>query len=445
MKRTINFIILLAHNILSIIIFLPLSNSKADSNLDINIKIKNEKETLQKKIKEIELILSKVNKRKATSLGQLNAIQIQIESNKRLINLTNKQINTCNRDLKLKKRKINSLEKKLRNLKEDYSKMIYEGVKTMNMINVILFIFSSKSFNEMFQKIQYINQYTKSRRKYFKKIKETTNNLKIQKNIVQKKKQKVKELLIENTKEKKRLDTIKKIQIETIGVLNKKSKNLKKDLKQQNKAMQQIEKLLDDTIKDDKDIESEELYDLGPIEEPEEIIKKKPEVYKKPPSKIRRSPKPKSKITQKPRPRNLNYIFYKNRGKLPWPVKEGFISNKFGTRPHPVLKKVKVQNHGIDIQTKKDSQALAIFGGIVKVVAYVPGMQQVVIIKHGPYHTVYARLKSPKVKVGDKVKALDPIGIIYTNSIDGITELQFQIRKGASATTLNPVNWLLKK
>jgi len=418
---------------------LPQNKAQAANNIEANIKIREEKKLLLRKIKEIEQVLSKINKQKTASLGKLDAIKLQIESNKKLIALTGRQISSLNKNLKSKEKTINTLENKLNILRKDYAKMIYQGMKTMNMLNKILFIFSSKSFNEMFQKIKYINQYAESRRKYLKRIKETSNNLKIQRSITENKKRKVKQLLIENNKEKAQLSKIKKIQIQTISVLNKEGEKLKKDLKQQNKAIEQIQRLLNETIEEDDDIDLDDFED----KETKPSTRLKPKMR---PAKAPTPPKtiPKSKIKARPI-KNLKGPFFKNRGKIPWPVKEGFISKRFGIRAHPILKKVKVENHGIDIQTQKEAKAFAVFEGVVKVVAFVPGMQQVVIVKHGHYHTVYARLKSTCIKVGDILKALDPIGTIYTNLNDGITELQFQIRKGASTITLNPANWLVRK
>ena len=63
--------------------------------------------------------------------------------------------------------------------------------------------------------------------------------------------------------------------------------------------------------------------------------------------------------------------FEANIGKFEWPVKSGFISNKFGEHPHPIIKNIKVKNDGIDIQTSKSSQVHAIYDGKVSTVALI--------------------------------------------------------------------------
>ena len=56
----------------------------------------------------------------------------------------------------------------------------------------------------------------------------------------------------------------------------------------------------------------------------------------------------------------LSSAFEKQRGRLPWPVEEGFISSKYGKHRHPTLKRVELNNKGIDIQTTEDAYIMAV-------------------------------------------------------------------------------------
>src|SRR5690606_2317097 len=98
--------------------------------------------------------------------------------------------------------------------------------------------------------------------------------------------------------------------------------------------------------------------------------------------------------------KELSALFEKSKTKLTWPVASGVISRKFGRNPHPVMKYVMEQNNGIDIQTSKGAEVQAVFDGVVKTVAIVPGMNKVVITQHGDYFTLYARLKEVFVQQG---------------------------------------------
>jgi murein DD-endopeptidase MepM/ murein hydrolase activator NlpD len=128
---------------------------------------------------------------------------------------------------------------------------------------------------------------------------------------------------------------------------------------------------------------------------------------------------------------------------LTWPVARGFVSSKFGLQPHPVLKGVKIENPGVDIQTQQNEVVSAVFEGEVSKIASIPGMNGVVIIiQHGEYRTVYANLSKALVKMGDKVNTKDPIGEVFTDS-DGVSEVQFQVWKNFSK--LDPLAWLQPK
>ncbi|MEO1254011.1 MAG: peptidoglycan DD-metalloendopeptidase family protein, partial [Bacteroidota bacterium] len=135
----------------------------------------------------------------------------------------------------------------------------------------------------------------------------------------------------------------------------------------------------------------------------------------------------------------LTRMFESKKNNLSWPVTSGFISSKFGKQPHPVLKRITVVNDGVGIQTEKDSQVRSVFDGEVTLIGTIPGKNNVVVIRHGSYLTVYAQLKNVNVKKGQKVRVSDTIGEVFTDR-DGVSELEFQVYKGT--TKLNPENWL---
>jgi hypothetical protein len=47
----------------------------------------------------------------------------------------------------------------------------------------------------------------------------------------------------------------------------------------------------------------------------------------------------------------LSNSFENNRGRLPWPVDKGFVSQGFGKYHHAVAQKVEMENYGVDIST----------------------------------------------------------------------------------------------
>lgn len=140
----------------------------------------------------------------------------------------------------------------------------------------------------------------------------------------------------------------------------------------------------------------------------------------------------------------LNASFEGNKGRLPWPVSKGSITEKFGKNPHPTLKNVYTNNKGIDISTPKNAQVRAVFEGEVTSVLNIPGAGKVVIIKHGNYRTVYSNLKDTYVTSGSKVSTKKVIGSLLADDKQKISVAHFEIHKvsGSSVICLNPSLWV---
>ena len=68
-----------------------------------------------------------------------------------------------------------------------------------------------------------------------------------------------------------------------------------------------------------------------------------------------------------------------------------------------MIKSIKGKNDGIDIQTNKSSKVYSIYDGKVSTIAFIPGMSNVVIINHGNYFTLYAKLKNRRLKKSDNL------------------------------------------
>ena len=151
-------------------------------------------------------------------------------------------------------------------------------------------------------------------------------------------------------------------------------------------------------------------------------------------------PKTQTELNLKPAEEIISNNFSSNKGHLPWPTERGVVSSGFGEQEHPDLKGIKIRNNGINIITQKGSNARAVFDGEVTRILSVPNFNNVVIIRHGEYLTVYSNLDKVFVKKGAKVEIKDEIGSIFTDQENFKTELHFEIWKGK--TLLDPLFWL---
>ena len=301
----------------------------------------------------------------------------------------------------------------LENLKSSYARMLQVAWKNQNKNNEIMFLLSSKDFNQSYLRLKYMQQLADYRKRQLIAINAIKAFLERQKEKLMVQKTEHQKLLDEEKVEAKNLENAKKQQENALAKLKGKEADLKKQLAEKNKQKQQlqtaIEKLIAEEVK--KSSASKGKANSGKYElTPDEKI--------------------------------VSDNFGSNAGKLPWPVQRGVIVSRFGKQPHPVIANVEIDNKGIDISTTTGSDARAVFDGEVRKVFSIPGTQNAVIIRHGEYLSVYTHLEKVYVSVGDKVKAKQAIGKIYTDDSENKTVLHLEIWKGSA--TLNPANWLAK-
>lgn len=365
---------------------------------------KEKKENLRK-IKEAQATLQKTTQQKKVSLGQLNAYKFQINAQENLIANYKSEIVLLENEILQDQEIINSLKNDEENLKAEYSAMIYAAYKASRGQDKLTFLFSSKTFNQFFRRMHYMEQYAEARRKQVNQINAVREMLTMQIASIEVKKKEKAGLLQAQLAEKSKLVTLKEKEQQAVSSLASREKELKKELDKRNKSLATLNKLIDEIIK--KEIEAAALA--------------------------------KAKVAAATK--NLSADFSKNKAHLPWPVK-GFVSQHFGISKDPILKGVERNNPGIEIQTTPNTGVKCVSPGKVSSVNLIQGFNKAIIINHGNYFSVYAKLSTVTVKKGQTVSAGDAIGTVYTDD-DGIAELHFEIWK--SFTKLNPELWLSKK
>ena len=392
------------NSILAILFFIalsgPLYSQKSKARLQ-----KEKKENLQK-IKEAQATLQKTSAEKEVSIGQLNAYKFQINTQANLIANYKSEINLLVRDIEQDQQIIDALDKDVHDLKEEYGAMVYAAYKASKGQDKLTFLFSSSTFNQFFRRLHYLNQYTEARHKQVEQINAVQEMLSSQINAIEVKKSEQEVLLQSQLEEKTKLVELKNKEQNAIASLGLREKEIEKEIGKRNRSLATLNKLIDDIIK--KEIAAAT------------------------------AAKSKAAVAST---KELSTDFAKNKAKLSWPV-SGFVSRKFGITKDPILKGVEHNNPGIEIQTNPNSTVKSVATGKVSSVAIIQGFNRAVIINHGDYFSVYAKLDNVTVKKGQVIKPGDSLGTVHTGS-DGIAELHFEIWK--SFSKLNPEKWLVSK
>tara|TARA_B100000073_G_scaffold127098_1_gene104042 strand:+ start:257 stop:1465 length:1209 start_codon:yes stop_codon:yes gene_type:complete len=371
-------------------------------------KLEAQKLTLKKEISQINSLIAESKKRSKNLADDLEDLQLKISVRDKLININNSQLNNLTNIINNQNDRIDDLEVNLTNLKNEYEKIIYNSYKKRSTQMKLMFLFASENINQAFKRFQYFKQYSKYRKKQADRIVQVQQE--IQDNVdslVISKSQK--EKLIEENKDVKQSLTKEKQQQDNLfkGLL----KNQKDYAAQINKKEKQA-KLIDNEI--------QKLIRLAIAES----------------NKNNNS----TNFALTPEGRLISTNFQANRGRLPWPVKEGVIVRRFGTQPHPVVRTTTINSNGISIATSPNSIAYSVFDGEVLSVYGFSGGNPGVLIRHGKYISNYQNLSSIFVKKGDKINANDEIGVVFTNESNGKTVLKFNIFNELKPE--NPTIWL---
>lgn len=372
---------------------------------------KEKKENLQR-IKEAQRILSETSSRRESSIGQLNAINEQIKARESLIQSISQELGLLKIQITELGSVIIALEEDLVNLKQEYAYMVYAASKTNNSYNRLTFLFSAETFNQLFRRIKYMQQYSEARKNQVNQIQKVRETLINQRETIESKRLEQQVLLDQQVIANQDLVALKTKQRAVIQDLSQKEEKLKKEVATRRNDVQRLERLIANLIKKEID----------------ESAKKKTE----------------NAVALNTSKEALSTSFASNKAKLQWPVNSGFISQRFGNNPHPVMKNILVPNDGVDIQTNQNAQVKAVFDGVVIAITPIPGPgnSKAIIMQHGEYFTVYSRLKDVNVRKGQAVRAEEPVGLVYTDS-DGISALQFQIWHNQQK--LNPEPWLQRR
>ena len=298
--------------------------------------------------------------------------------------------------------------------------MVQKSYKSKSQQSRVLFLLSSEDFLQAYKRVQYMKQYANHRKKQGESIKTKTELLQ-QLNLDLIGQRKEKDVLIsENIASKSKLKKEKELQQTLITSLKKEESTFTKQIraKQQkaNKINGQIKKLIRDAIA---------------------AANKKARENK---SKTTTASATKFALT--PEAAAIAKDFKNNKGKLIWPVKQGLVINKYGTRQHPQFPNVTQTFHGVEIATNANAQARAVFNGEILQIQQLKNANKAVMIQHGDYITIYYNLASISVKKGDKVSTKDPIGKVFTHPITKQTVIKFMVYR--NDTEMNPADWVYK-
>lgn len=355
---------------------------------------------LQQQLEQTQKMLKQTKQNETATINKLNLLNNDIKTRKKLIRNIQSEISGLNNEMRQLRSKRQSLQDKLEECKQDYARLIRETHYADMQQSPLLFILSSQNFQQLTRRVRYMQEFATYRKEQVRQIEQLQTDIDVQNNLLEQRRNDRAVALKNQKREQDKLTSDERKQKNMLQSLKKKEKDLLAQQKAQQKKAdalnKQIEELIAKQVRTTTTLTKEQQLIAGGFEA--------------------------------------------NQGRMPWPVEKGYISGHFGKHQHPLHEHVTIDNKGIYLQTVSGAAARAVYEGEVTWCAQMNG-NYAVIIQHGNYRSVYSPLKSINVKQGDKVKAKQNIGTIFTDaSEDNKTELYFQIYKDRSI--LNPSLWL---
>ncbi|WP_443944958.1 murein hydrolase activator EnvC family protein [Pedobacter sp. AW1-32] len=408
--------------------------------------LRRKKEAIQREIEQLQKNLNKAASGKKLTLQQINTINAQIRLRQDKIGTINSEIKNLDNQISQNTNTVHTLQGQLGDLKKEYAAMIRFAQRNRNAYDKMMFIFAAKDFNQAYKRIKYLQQFSQYRKKQAGYIETTQQDLNGKIKVLDKTLKEKSDLLKEQERERNKLGKDKSEQSSALNKLSKQEKQFKQDIASKKKQQAQIDRAIKLAIQraieearrkaaEEARRKAAEEARLAAAAAAKAKAENRPVPTATPTAPVREKTTSEL-LTATPEAAKLSAGFENNRGRLPWPVATGTITERYG------LHKVDLAsytNDGVDITTSNGAAVRAVFAGKVLTVQYIQG-RGVVIIMHGEYITVYQNLKDIKVSTGSDVDTKEVIGAVANTGDDAV--LKFQIRRGQA--TLNPEAWISK-
>ena len=420
--------------------------------------LQKKEQELKKELSDLNRQLSETQKNKKLSLNELALIKRKVAKREELVRGINNQINELDNTIYLNELDIYRLRKELDTLKLKYAKSIVFAYKSRGSYEYLNFLFSARNFNDAVKRMAYLKSYRQNRETQAIAIAQSRTMLTQKVDVLNSNKKERMVTLTAQSEQLKVLQEDKKAQDKVVAQLKGQESVIAKQIKDKEKQrvrMQQAvmaiikreieeaarkdriakQKAIDDAKKNaaaaapknnttDNSVKNNTATSSAKNNEPIVLAKA--------------GSRPYSPFESTEEGRETSMHFEQNRGRLPWPVDRGNVFIEFGVSTVPGTK-LKQNSDGIHIALPEGSAVKSIADGEVSYVGEVNG-DQVVMVRHGKYFTVYQQLSSASVSVGKEVKAGSMLGR-SGKSIDGEGSIIFTINN-ERGVPLNPDQWL---
>ena len=440
--------------------------------------LQNERQQLQRQIREQEQRLKKNEKDVKARLQNLMVLNTEIEDKKRSIEAMRLDLSHINDTIQRLNRQQELLQAQLEQHKLEYVKSLRYMHRNRTMQSKLMFIFSAKTFTQMYRRMHFMRHYASYQRSQGEAILQKKEELTRIQSLLLGVKDKKDQLLKRDITTHQELEASQTEQQKVVNSLKKEHQNIEALIAEQRKKdaalNAQIDKLIAEEVARAKAraeaeaakkrreelarkkaeaerIERENKRRIEEARKKEERLKAEARAAEKKrkaeadrlareAERERREAERRAAEERRAHEREMAAAKRETESVANYNTADRAMSSNFesnrGRFPMPIsgLRNVRLDNKGINLKGQPGAAVKCIFTGEVSMVFNAAGITGV-IVRHGSYFSVYGNLGSVSVARGQTVSTGQTLGTVCG---DGI--LQFQLRKGKAP--LNPLHWL---
>lgn len=372
-------------------------------------KLESQRAQLEKDIALLNKKLEQNARNKDAALSNLSLLKSKIQTREKLITGCDQTIRMLDDSITVCQKEMNRLQARHDTLSLYYGRLVRGAYKNRDSRLWYMYILSSESIGQGLKRAGYLRGMSAEMSAQALRIRETSAQLEVEKERLNALRKEATDMRRKVVGERTKLKTEEADATKLVTQLGKDRKKFQQQLREKNRQKEALNKKIAD------------------------LIRRESQKAAKGSGKSSGSKTTSTAIDTK-----LSNEFAANRGRLPWPV-EGAIVERFGKHYHPVYTNVELpQNNGVTLAVRPGTQAKAVFNGKVSQIVVLPGYNQCVLVNHGAYFTLYSKLKSVAVKVGDNVTTGQVVGTV--DSIEGEDLFHFELWNGT--VPQNPEGWL---
>lgn len=375
-------------------------------------KLERERAQLEKDIALLSRKLDQNSKSSSAALGNLSLVRSKIQAREKLIAGCDQTLRVLDDSIRVCKAQMDRLQARHDTLSLYYGRLVRGAYKNRDSRLWYMYILSSESIGQGLKRAGYLRSLSAEMSTQALRIRETSAQLAVEKERLDGLREEADAMRSKVVGERRQLQGEESEASRLVTQLGKDRKKYQAQLQEKNRQKQALNRRI------------------------EELIRQEAAAARKGGAGAKKGSG--AKTTSTVVDTKLSNEFASNKGRLPWPV-EGAVVERFGKHQHPVYQNVELpQNNGVTLAVKQGTQAKAVFNGKVTQIVVLPGYNQCVLVNHGEYFTLYSKLKSVAVKVGQKVTTGQVVGTVDT--IGGEDLFHFELWKGTAPQ--NPEGWL---